>query len=230
MNVAVIYGTTIKDNTYNCTKTLLKRLKLNTDTSVTEFFLSDDLSHLCSCSISCRINDQYKYFNNMYDIVKILDQSDLIILASPVYACDVSVQMKLFLKHLEKYTFNSKMSDKVGIAISTTSGAGLYNTLRTLQKNLRSLGIKKILRFSKTLYELDWLDVNFKNKRKLNNQISKLAYKVIKLANNSSFKRNHIFIYRTFSHANSSENKKYENVIEFPNQKNHKYANTKTYL
>lgn len=236
MNVAIIYGTTIKDNTYNCVKLLLKKIKLNTDISITEFFISDNLSNLYPCSVSCFINAQYKshHRNNIYDIVNTLDQSDLIILASPVCSCDVSVEMKLFLNNLlcnlQNYEFNSKMADKVGIVISTTSGAGLNNTLRTLQKSLKLLGIKKILRFSKTLYELDWLDINFRNKRKLNNKTSKLAYRATKLTTNTSFKRNHILTFRTFPHLNSTENKKTENVIEFPNQRSNKYANTKIYL
>lgn len=236
MKVSIIYGTTTKDNTYNCVKLLLKKIKLNTDISVTEFFISDDLSYLYSGSVSCFINTQYKshHRNNIYDIVNVLDQSDLIILASPVCSCDVSVQMKSFLNNLlcnlQNYKFNSKMADKVGIVISTTPGAGLNNTLRTLQKSLKSLGIKKILRFSKTLYELDWLDINFRNKRKLSNKTSKLAYRATKLTTSTSFKRDYIFTCRTFLHLNGTENKKAENIINFPNQRNNKYSNTKIYL
>ncbi|OOM16470.1 NAD(P)H-dependent oxidoreductase [Clostridium saccharobutylicum] len=236
MNVAIIYGTNTKDNTYNCVKLLLKKIKLNTDISVTEFFIPDNSSHLYSGSVSCFINAQYKshHRNNIYDIVNALDQSDLIILASPVCSCDVSVQMKLFLNNLlcnlQNYEFNSKMGDKVGIVISTASGAGLNNTLRTLQKSLKLLGIKKILRFSKTLYELDWLDINFRNKIKLSNKTSKLAYRATKLTTNTSFKRNHIFTFRTFPHLNSTQNKKAETVIKFPNQRSNKYANTNIYI
>lgn len=95
------------------------------------------------------------------------------------------------------------MGDKVGIVILIVLGVGLNNILRILQKSLKLLGIKKILRFLKIFYELDWLDINFRNKIKLSNKIFKFVYRVIKLIINIFFKRDYIFIFRIFLYLNS---------------------------
>lgn len=235
MNVTIIYGNMQKDNTYNCVKLFLENLKLNSDISVTEFFLPNNLSDFGPKYFSCFINGKYTchHFNSMLPIVTALDQSNLIILASPVNACDVSAQIKSLLNHLscnfENYKFNSSITDKIGIVMCTTAGAGLYYSTKILKRNLKLLGIKKIFKFSKSIYELNWVDINIRNKQKINKQLSKLAYKITNLHNNIHYKTNRIFKPSYLPYVKNTENKKHCNIIEFPTQSNEKLIHSNTH-
>ena len=88
MNVTIIYGTTKKASTYNCVQLLLNNLRLNMNIKVTEFFLPKDLPSFNRRCFSCLINGEERphHFNYVDSIVKSLDDSDLIILASPVFS------------------------------------------------------------------------------------------------------------------------------------------------
>ena len=177
MNVTIIYGTTRKASTYNCVQLLLNNLRLTMTINVIEFFLPKDLPYFCRGCFSCPINgeDTCPHFNDIDYITNSLDESDLIILACPVFTCDISTDMKSLLDHLfYKYIQNktsSFMSNKIGLVMSTTAGAGLFHTTNTLKRNLIFWGINNVFRFSKTLYEINWEDVTLKTKIQINKRI-----------------------------------------------------------
>jgi flavorubredoxin len=174
VNVTIIYGTMTKGNTYNCVQLLLNNLRLTMNIKVTEFFLSDN-------------NFQIDYVDC---IVKSLNNSDLIILASPVYSCDINTQMKVLLDNLSNkviaHKINSIMHNKIGLVISTSAGAGLFNATRSLKRYLYSLGVNNTFRLTETLYEMNWDNLTLKRKIQINKQISKLSCKILHLHINSS--------------------------------------------
>lgn len=187
VNVTIIYGTMREGHTYNCVQLLLNNLSININIKVREFFLSKDLPSLYDGCIPAPINsdDRRSYVDS---INKSLNESDLIILASPVTSCDITIEMKSLLSDLyNNYTknkTNSFMGNKIGLVISTASGAGLFYTTKFLKRNLSFLGINNTFKFSKTLYEMDWEDVTLKTKIQIARQTSKLSKKIIHLYNN----------------------------------------------
>lgn len=182
VNIIVIYDSSNETSIYSCVQLFLNAINLNINIKVTEFFLSKNYFYTeCSFNSSKGLNN----CNNVNDIISKLNNSDLFILASPIYNCDISSEMKSFLNELSYYYASNKsillMHNKIGLSILTSAGAGLFHTSKFLKRNLNSLGISNTLNFSKTLYESNWKDINLNTKMKINKEIFKLSYRVLKL-------------------------------------------------
>lgn len=229
VNVTIIYGTIRKASTYNCVQLLLNNLRLTMTINVTEFFLPKDLPYFCRGCFSCSTNseDTCPHFNDIDYITNSLDESDLIILASPVVTCDISTHMKslldhLFYKSIENNT-SSFMGNKIGLVMSTTAGAGLFHTTNILKRNLIFWGINNVFRFSKTLYEMNWEDVTLKTKVQINKKIFKLSNKILDLYIKSHPIKTPIFSKITSSKIEPIFKNNHCNVIDFGYWKRHSY-------
>lgn len=227
MNVTIIYGTIRKASTYNCVQLLLNNIKLNIDIKVTEFFLPRDLPYFCRECTSCLINleNACPHLNDSNYIITSLYKSDLIILACPVFKCDISSNMKLLLDNLS-YKFiqdksNSFMSKKIGLVMSTAAGAGLFYTTETLKKNLAFWGIKNIFKFSSTIYEINWDHVNLTTKKKMQKKIFTLSCEILNLYTNSSPIKVPIINKITFLQKRTRFKEYNCEVIDFTSCKNH---------
>lgn len=194
MNISVIYGTTKNECTYNCVQLFLSNLKLTIPINIKEFFLTKTAPNYSRDFFICHVNGNIIYPNsNPIDyLINSLDNSDLIILASPVIQCDITTELSsllnyLFFNFMERNA-KSFMKHKIGLAISTTSGAGLCRTTSNLKKNLFLWGIHDVLRLSQTIYEKNWEDVNLKTRIKINKKIIKLSNKVLEIYLNSPMK------------------------------------------
>lgn len=199
VNVSIIYGTVSKTSTYNCVQLLLGELRLNIDIKVTEFFLQKNSPYFSTGYFSCIENNAQAcpHLNDFNYIANSLYKSDLIILACPVSECDINPEMKAVLDDLSYcYTQNkvhSLMHNKIGLVMSTTAGAGLFNTIRTLKRNLNFWGVNNTFKFSRTLYEMNWEDIDLKTRMKITKQIFKLSYKILSLYSNSHSTERPIF-------------------------------------
>ena len=226
MNVSIIYGTINKTSTYNCVQLLLGELKLNIDMQVTEFFLQKNLPYFSTGYFSCIENNVQAcpHLNDFNYIANSLYKSDLIILACPVSECDISPEMKAVLDDLSYcYTQNkvhSLMHNKIGLVMSTTAGAGLFNTIRTLKRNLNFWGVNNTFKFSRTLYEMNWEDIDLKTRMKITKQIFKLSYKILSLYSNSHSTESPIFNAPVPLEIKPKiKNNNYNNVIDLNNWK-----------
>jgi len=233
MNITIIYGTVRKASTYNCVQLLLNNIKLNIDIKVTEFFLPRDLPYFCRECHSCLINleNTCPHFNDSNYIITSLDESDLIILACPVFKCDISSNMKLLLDNLSyksiKNKSNSFMSKKIGLVMSTAAGAGLFYTTETLKKNLAFWGINNIFKFSSTIYEMNWKDVNLTTKKKIQKKLFNLSCKILNLYTNSSPIKAPIINKITFLQKRTTFKEYHCEVIDFIDCKDYSYSHDK---
>lgn len=227
MNVTIIYGTTKKANTYNCVQLLLNSLRLNTNIKITEFFLPKNLPSFNRKCFSSFLNgeDRRYKFNYVDSIVKSLDNSDLIILASPVFTCDITIEMKSFLEYLSyqymQKKINYSMNNKIGLVMCTATGAGLFHTTRTLKRNLNFWGINKIFKFSETLYEMNLKDVSLKTKKRIDGKILKLSNNILELYSNSYAAKTPIFSKITSPKMEPTFKNNHCNVIDFGYWKEH---------
>lgn len=221
VNVTIIYGTLSNASMYNCVQLLLNRIELNMN--ISEFFLPKDLPAFNRGCFSYIINGEERrpHFNYVDSIVKSLDCSDLIILASPVFECDISTEMKSFLDHLNYRYMQDKtnylMNNKIGLVMSTATGAGLFNTTRTLKRNLKSWGISKIFKFSDNLYDINSQDVSLKT----NEKISKISNKILDLYSNLHTIKTPAFTKITSSNIECILKNNNCNVIDFIYWKEH---------
>lgn len=229
VNISVVYGTTRKACTYNCVQLLLNSLRLTIPIDVKEFFLEKDFPNYSDDFFSCSEKNEFIFPNSTHIdyLTNSLHNSDLIILACPVVGCNMTKELKslleqLFYKSIEYHT-KSYMNNKIGLAISTTPGPGLSYIINNLKKNLVFWGIYNVFSFSKTLYEINWEDVNLKTKLKITKKIFKLSNKILNVYINSSHKKhtnsNEITYYKGESFLNNKNN----NIINVNFYKKHTY-------
>lgn len=99
MKVTVIYGNGRRGTTWRLTRLFLESLA---GAEITEFFLPRDFGSACTGCMRCVLEAEglCPHAGELAPILAALEQSDLIVLASPVYAMGMSGAMKSFLDHL----------------------------------------------------------------------------------------------------------------------------------
>jgi multimeric flavodoxin WrbA len=226
MNVTIIYGTVIESSTYNCVQLLLNTLRKKVTTNTTEIFIQNKLPQSSEKFFSI-INSNWN-FSSAYDISKSLYKADLIILASSVSTCDISNEMKYFLKNLSTCYMANKtdlsIKNKIGLVISTTSGAGLFYANKVLKRNLNLWGIKNILEFSETIYEIDWKHISEKTMKNISKKIYKLSNKILITCYNPPNVEAPIHDNKLLSENNHNFNNSCS-IIDFGHFKNHRKIN-----
>lgn len=196
MKVTVIYGAMHKGSTYNCVQELLKNF---TDVEVTEFFLPKDMPHFCNGCFSCFLKGENTcpHYNQVNNIKQSMLKANLIILASPVYVCDVSGQMKALLDHFGYIWMPHRpeylMFNKIGLVLSTAAGAGTSHTNKTMKKSLNYWGLKRVFSYKKNVGAMSWEEVNSKNKNQIIKEFRILADKISKAVAKSNTLKPRLF-------------------------------------
>ena len=185
MKVALIHGNTRQGSTWHCAELLLKELATQTEIETTHFFMPKDLSNLCVGCFSCFMNGEETcpHARQVQPVAKVILEADVIVLASPVYALDVSGGMKNILDHLcylwISHRPDPRMFCKVGVVISTTAGAGLTHTIKTMKNSLVFWGVKRVFGFGNRLSAMSWSEVTPKKQYAAQKKAAKLAKKIV---------------------------------------------------
>ncbi|KOA20067.1 iron-sulfur flavoprotein [Clostridium homopropionicum DSM 5847] len=101
---------------------------------------------------------------------KLLD-ADFIILGSPVYAHQVSGQMKTVIDRLSYWLHLMPLAGKPGIALTTTASTGEMEVLNFLIKIMYPLGLKPVGAYSTHVF----MQGKFLNEDELNRRVEKAA-------------------------------------------------------
>lgn len=186
MKVVVVNGNMRKGSTWHCKEMIIKEIMKHEPVVVIEYSLPKDMPHYCLGCFTCFTNGEGNCPHSEFikPIVDSIISADVIVLTSPVYGMDVSGQMKAFLDHLcymwMSHRPDPNMFDKVGLTISTTAGAGLVHTTKTLKNSLKFWGVKKVFSIKAPVSAMRWEDVSEDRKAKINKQSVKIAAKIIK--------------------------------------------------
>ena len=178
MNVTVIYGNRRKGSTWNAVRVLLEELNPESVRGIT---LPADLPEFCTGCFSCiqRGEDHCPHRRHIAPIVEALAGSDLLVLATPVYAMDVSGAMKNLLDHLcfmwMSHRPDPRMFALTAVTVSTTAGAGLKHTGKTLKNSLQFFGIRRILTLHQAVAASRWEEAPEKAREKIRLRARKLA-------------------------------------------------------
>lgn len=199
MKVTVINGNTRHGSTWHLVQEVVENLKKQESVDLTEFFLPRDLPHFCNGCFSCIYHGEHTCPHNesVAPLVSAIINADLIILASPVYGMDVSGQMKAFIDHLCFMWMSHRpaagMFRKVGLTVTTSAGAGLSHTTKTMKNSLVFWGAKKVFTFKFPVSAMKWEDVSEKNKLKIQKKAGKLAILLSRAVRNSGNSPNPLF-------------------------------------
>lgn len=181
MKITVIYGIAHKGSTWNAVQQILDGFDRFGQNERTEYFLPDAMPHFCRGCYTCFLKGEgyCPHADSVQPIADSLLAADVIVLASPVYGLDVTGSMKAFLDHL-CYLWIShrpapRMFRKVGIVVTTTGGAGLFHTAKTMRQSLQFWGIKRVFTLRQVVSALKWDEVPDKNKRAVAVKAKKIA-------------------------------------------------------
>ncbi|MHA1556453.1 MAG: flavodoxin family protein [Candidatus Heimdallarchaeota archaeon] len=157
-NILAILGTPRKKNTYQIINRIEENIKeLDGETNFEYLFLHEYKMDFCKGCFSCILNgeDTCESYDITRQIKEKIEAADGVIFASPVYVKQVSALMKNFLDHFSYLVHRPDNFDKAALAISTTNGSGLKNTLDYLEETVKTFGFNFVDKFGimKYVYE-----------------------------------------------------------------------------
>lgn len=180
MKIIIIHGQNHKGSTYHLAHLLAEKL----NGEITEFFLPKDFSEFCVGCTACFGQSETKcpHYEKISPITRAIDESDVIILASPVYVYHATGAMKVFLDHYGwrwmVHRPEEKMFLKQAACISTAAGAGMKSTNRDMADSLFWWGVGKIYKYGAAVFETSWERVNDKKKQAADKKLSLLVRKI----------------------------------------------------
>lgn len=149
------------------------------------------MPHFCNGCFSCIVNGEQTcpHSADMFAIVNAITESDVVILTSPVYAMDISGQLKALLDHMcflwISHRPDPRMFNKVGVTISTTAGVGLSHATKTMRNSLTFWGVKKIYSFKFPVSAMRWTDISEKKQLKIRKNAVILAKQITESVKNA---------------------------------------------
>jgi multimeric flavodoxin WrbA len=188
MKVTVINGNARHGSTWHCMDALKQELSLYGEVETKEFSLPKDMPHFCNGCFSCFFNGEHTcpHLERMTPIKEAILEADVVILTSPVYAMDVTGQMKALLDHLcymwMSHRPNPNMFKKVGVTVATTAGAGLGHTTKTMRNSLKFWGVKSLFSYKNAVSAMKWNDVKPEKQDRIKQDIAAMAKQIAKAA------------------------------------------------
>ena len=180
MNIVIIHGQSHKGSTYHIALELANKLKGD----VKEFFLPRDFSPFCLGCTTCFIKGEERcpHHEAIAPITKALDESDLIILASPVYVFHATGGMKNLLDHYGyrwmAHRPEKAMFRKQAVVIATAAGMGHKSTMKDMEDSLFYWGISRIYRCGVAVAATSYEGINPKKKTKIDKRLNHIAKKI----------------------------------------------------
>lgn len=187
MKLVMVYGNGRHGSTWHYAAMLREALTARGDWTVCEFSMPGDLPDPCLGCFNCFLKgeDTCPHAARVAPIAEATAGADVIVLASPVYALDVSGGMKTLLDHL-CYRWNVHRPDPrlfgaVGVTISTTAGAGLRHAAKTMRNSLRFWGVRHALSLGMAVAAVDFGEVSAKKRARMQKSADRAARKIGRL-------------------------------------------------
>ena len=185
MKILTIMGTPHRGNTRAITDLFLDEFK-DSKNEFDEIILPNDFNDICCGCANCILNgeDKCPHYSRINPIIKRIEEADLIILATPVFAGTCSSGMKVLLDHLAYMWLvhrpKEAMFKKVGLIITTAGGSGVKATTKLLKSNLFYWGVPQIYNYEVTTMKMGGNYCDYKNKDKIKQQVNKKSKQIKK--------------------------------------------------
>ena len=180
MKIVIIHGQSHKGSTYHIARMLADKI----GGEVKEFFVPRDFGEFCVGCTKCFMESETlcPHYEKLKPITEALDESDVIILASPVYVYHATGAMKVLLDHYGHrwmvHRPNETMFKKQGICISTAAGAGMKSTNKDMLDSLFFWGVGRRYQYGVGIAATDWKSVSEKKLKSIEKATSKIANKI----------------------------------------------------
>jgi len=178
MKIAVIHGQSHKGSTYHITHMLLDHLNCAKE-EISEFYVNGIGSCVGCYQCIMKGEDTCPHRSQIGTLIAALEESDVIIIDSPTYVLSMSGQLKTFFDHMG-YRYIShrphpSMKGKIGVAISTTAGAGARKTTKMIASQMFWWSVGKTYQLPVTVAAMSWNQVSEKIKAKTEQRTARLA-------------------------------------------------------
>lgn len=186
MKIVVVNGTEIKGVTYNMKEEFLREFKDKAE--IIEYYLPKDMPHLCLGCKNCFFlgEDKCPHFEKVNPIWKSMEEADLLVFTSPIYAGSVSGGMKALLDH---YSYNwhlhrskAQMYGKRAVILTNSIGASNKTAIKEIKMSLSGWGVAEVKHLSIKLFgEVVWDKIKDKKKKKILNKAHNFSLRYKKL-------------------------------------------------
>ena len=148
MKYVIINGSPRKKNTWKMVKQA--QSNLDDDSEFEEIHLMKEKIPVCNGCFKCFMEGEEKcpHFNLINPIIEKIENADGLVIASPVYAMNVSALLKNFLDHTAYFYHRPKFFDKKALVIVSTAGAGQKKVANYIDETLRHWGVNKVYKIS----------------------------------------------------------------------------------
>lgn len=182
MKITLIHGQNHKGSTYHIGKLLAEQFG---DSDIQEFFLPKDLEHFCMGCYQCIENEEKcPFYNEKNRIMQAIEAADLLIFTTPTYCMRASASMKAFMDLTFTYWMSHKprkcMFSKKAVVISTAAGTGTKSAIKDITNTLFYWGVPYIREYGIAVQAMGWEQISDKKKKKIKEDITKLARKLQK--------------------------------------------------
>ena len=182
MKITLIHGQNHKGSTYHIGKLLAEQFG---DSDIQEFFLPKDLEHFCMGCYQCIENEEKcPFYNEKNRIIQAIEAADLLIFTTPTYCMRASASMKAFMDLTFTYWMSHKprkcMFSKKAVVISTAAGTGTKSAIKDITNTLFYWGVPYIKEYGIAVQAMGWEQISDKKKKKIKEDITKLARKLQK--------------------------------------------------
>lgn len=184
MKVLIINGTNHKGSTYSIARITAE--KLTSAENISEVFLPRDFNEFCLGCTNCftKSAEACPHAEKLKPITELIDNSDVIIFASPVYVYHCTGQMKAFLDHYGwrwmAHRPDEKMFSKQAVVVATAAGAGVKSTIKDMADSCFFWGIPQTYKLGKAVRATDWKSVSPKMKESIDSKADSIAKKILK--------------------------------------------------
>lgn len=180
MKIVMINGQNHKGSTYHIGKLLAEKL----GGELREFFLPRDFSQYCTGCVQCIMHSEKScpHYEEQEEILKAMDEADVLIFTSPVYVCHVSAPMKNFLDHQANrwmvHRPRKEMFSKQAVCITSAAGGGMKSANKDMADSLFFWGVPKIYKIGIAVQACFWHEVTEKKRTEIEKKVTRVADKI----------------------------------------------------
>ena len=146
MKYLIINGSPRRKNTYK----IIKQAASNLDGEFEEIHLIEKQIPMCLGCMNC-INigeDKCPHSDKVRPIIEKMKECDGIIIASPVYALNVSALLKNLFDHTAYLYHRPQFFTKKAMVVVSTAGAGHKKVAKYIDETLRHWGVNKVYKIA----------------------------------------------------------------------------------
>ena len=162
MKYVIINGSPRRKDTWK----MVEQAKRNLNGDFEEIHLMKEKIPLCNGCFNCIVEGEGKcpHGDKVKPIVDAIMAADGIIIASPVYAMNVTALLKNFFDHTAYFYHRPEFFTKKALVVVSTAGAGQKDVAKYIDETLRHWGVNKVYKITYAFGGKDSIDAESINK------------------------------------------------------------------